>query len=384
MPCPGGPEALKEVHMVLNSFVEPLGPRADGPAAVGSPVSGNSPARPEPGAGSSLNGAAQGWQRAVPPGGSETRANGELMAASERAVIRLLGAAPDPLKASLRMLAAVADDVVGTLDRSGEVDPLDERDPEYIRETLPALRLLSNLYFRADVRGLSNIPATGPVLLVGNHSGGTMIADTFVFAQAFYDHFGPDRRFHQLAHDLVFKLPGARALVQRYGTIPASPANMKRALLRDAALLVYPGGDHETYRPSWQSSKVGFGGRTGFVALALEHNVPIVPVVAIGGQETALFLGRGRRLASALQLNRLLRLKVLPLAIGPPVGITVLDLPGRIPLPSKITIRVLPPLDLRKRLGPNPDLNDGYALVTDTMQHTLTGLGNKRRFPVIG
>jgi 1-acyl-sn-glycerol-3-phosphate acyltransferase len=172
--------------------------------------------------------------------------------------------------------------------------------------------------------------------------------------------------------------------VQRYGTIPASPANMKRALLRDAALLVYPGGDHETYRPSWESSEVGFGGRTGFIKLALEHDVPVVPVVAIGGQETALFLGRGRRLASALQLNRLLRLKVLPLAIGPPFGVTVLDLPGRIPLPSKITIRVLPPLDLHKSLGPTPDPEEGYRLVTSTMQRTLTGLGTKRRFPVIG
>jgi 1-acyl-sn-glycerol-3-phosphate acyltransferase len=296
----------------------------------------------------------------------------------------LLGGAPDPLAASVRILRAAAADVVGAVDRGGPVDPLDERDPEYIRETLPALRLLSSLYFRADVRGLDNIPVAGPVLLVGNHSGGTMIADTFVFAQAFYDHFGPDRRFHQLAHDLVFKVPGARALVQRYGTIPASPENMKRALLRNAALLVYPGGDHETYRPSWESSEVGFGGRTGFIELALEHQIPVVPVVAIGGQETGLFLGRGRRLASALQLNRLLRLKVLPLVIGPPFGVTVLDLPGRIPLPSKITIRVLRPLDLRKRLGPNPDPEEGYRLVTSTMQRTLTRLGNKRRFPVIG
>lgn len=282
------------------------------------------------------------------------------------------------------MLRAVAGDVVGTLDGAGQADRLDNRDPDYVGETLPALRLLSSVYFRADVRGLENIPASGPVLLVGNHSGGTMIADTFVFAQAFYDHFGPDRRFHQLAHDLVFKVPGARALLQRYGTIPASPENMKRALRRDAALLVYPGGDHETYRPSWKSSEVGFGGRTGFVELALEHNIPVVPVVAIGGQETALFLGRGRGLASALQLNRLLRLKVLPLAIGPPFGVTVLDLPGRIPLPSKITIRVLPALDLRERLGVNPDLEEGYRLVTGTMQRTLTRLANKRRFPVIG
>jgi len=55
----------------------------------------------------------------------------------------------------------------------------------------------------------------GPVLLVGNHSGGTWIADTFVFAQSFYDHFGPDRRFHQLAHDLVFKMAGLRTLGNR-------------------------------------------------------------------------------------------------------------------------------------------------------------------------
>jgi len=283
------------------------------------------------------------------------------------------------------MLGAAAADLAGALDiRDEAVNPLDERDPEYIRKTLPALRLLSSLYFRADVGGLGNIPAEGPVLLVGNHSGGTMIADTFVFAQAFYDRFGPHRRFHQLAHDLLFKVPGARALVQRYGTIPASPENMKRALLRDAALLVYPGGDHETYRPSWESSEVGFAGRTGFVELALEHDIPIVPVVAIGGQETALFLGRGQRLASALQLNRLLRLKVLPLAIGPPFGLTVLDLPGRIPLPSKITIRVLQPLDLHKRLGAHPDPADGSALVTSTMQRTLTRLGNERRLPVLG
>jgi 1-acyl-sn-glycerol-3-phosphate acyltransferase len=308
----------------------------------------------------------------------------ERQATGSRVLTSALGAAPGAVEAGLQMLSAATADVVGALDGGGSSDPLDQRDSEYIRETLPALRLLSSVYFRADVRGLDNIPTAGPVLLVGNHSGGTMIADTFVFAQAFYDHFGPERRFHQLAHDLLFKVPGARALVQRYGTIPASPENMKRALDRDAALLVYPGGDHETYRPSWESEEIGFAGRTGFVELALEHDIPIVPVVAIGGQETALFLGRGRRLASALQLNRLLRLKVLPLAIGPPFGVTVLDLPGRIPLPSKITIRVLDPIDLRDRLGPDPDPARAYRLVTSTMQQSLTALGRKRRFPVIG
>ena len=368
--------------MVVKARVEPLASPADGAIPVAADVNGDALAGPD--LGHALDDVTGDPRPTVAPSADDSRPHGTLLTAGTGVLSTLLGAAPDPLEAALRMLGAAAADLVGAVDGGGQIDPLDERDPEYIRETLPALRLLSRVYFRADVRGLDNIPGAGPVLLVGNHSGGTMIADTFVFAQAFYDHFGPDRRFHQLAHDLVFKAPGARALVQQYGTIPASPENMKRALLRDAALLVYPGGDHETYRPSWESSEVGFGGRTGFVELALEHNVPIVPIVAIGGQETGLFLGRGRRLASALQLNRLLRLKVLPVVIGPPFGVTVLDLPGRIPLPSKITIRVLPRLDLRESLGPNPDPEEGYRLVTSTMQQTLTGLGNKRRFPVIG
>src|SRR3954452_20587235 len=114
----------------------------------------------------------------------------------------VLGGAPDVLESSLRMLGAVATDVAGALDGSQTGDPFAARDPDYIRDTLPALRLASRAYFRADVRGLENIPQEGPVLLVGNHSGGTLIADSFVFSQSFYDHFGPQRRFHQLAHDL--------------------------------------------------------------------------------------------------------------------------------------------------------------------------------------
>jgi 1-acyl-sn-glycerol-3-phosphate acyltransferase len=295
------------------------------------------------------------------------------------------------VRGALKMAEATAEDAVAALDLLHVTgadgppdDPFEARDPEYIHATLPALRTWSQVYFRADVSGLDRIPPSGPVLLVGNHSGGTMIADTFVFAQAFYDHFGPERHFNQLAHDLVFKTPGLRALVQRYGTVPASPENMARALDDNAALLVYPGGDEDSFRSSWETGEVSFAGRTGFVKLALERDVPIVPVVALGGQETALFLGRGKRLARGLQLNRLARLKVLPIVLGPPFGVTVLDFPGRIPLPSKITIRIMPPIDLHKELGPDPDLEDGYRLVTSRMQRTLTRLNNQRKIPVVG
>ena len=176
---------------------------------------------------------------------------------------------------------------------------LDERDPDYIREHLPMLWLAASLWYRGEVRGLGNIPETGPVLLVGNHSGGNMTPDTVVFTLAFNTYFGVERAFFQLAHNLVLSMPGLGQL-RKFGTVAASPENASKALDSGAALLVYPGGDYEVHRPSWLRNRVDFGGREGFIRLALEQNVPIVPVVSIGGQETALFLSRGEGLARLL------------------------------------------------------------------------------------
>src|SRR5438270_13968112 len=187
---------------------------------------------------------------------------------------------------------------------------LDERDPDYIRDTLPGMWLLGSCYFRAEVEGLENIPAEGPVLLVGNHSGGNLTPDTLVFTLAFNTYFGVERRFCQLAHNLVLAMPQLASL-RKYGTVAASPENSHKALDSGAALLVYPGGDYEVHRPSWESGRVDFNGRKGFIRLALAKNVPIVPVVSIGGQETALFLSRGEWLARLLRLDKIFRLKVL-------------------------------------------------------------------------
>src|SRR2546423_11063741 len=139
---------------------------------------------------------------------------------------------------------------------------LDQRDPDYIRETLPGLWLLASFYFRADVRGLENIPTEGPVLIVGNHSGGNVTPDTLVFTLAFNTYFGVERRFYQLAHNLVMLMPQSRiANLRKYGTVAASRENATQALDSGAALLVYPGGDYEVHRPSWDSAKIDWAGR---------------------------------------------------------------------------------------------------------------------------
>jgi 1-acyl-sn-glycerol-3-phosphate acyltransferase len=260
---------------------------------------------------------------------------------------------------------------------------LDERDPDYIRDTLPGLWLLASFYFRADVKGLDNIPADGPVLLVGNHSGGNMTPDTLVFTLAFNTYFGVERRFYQLAHNLVLAMPPLASL-RKYGTVAASTENAHKALDTGAALLVYPGGDYEVHRPSWDSARVDFGGRKGFIRLALEKNVPIVPLVSLGGQETALFLSRGERLARLMRLDKLFRLKVLPISIAIPWGLNVGDMLGHWPLPAKLQMRALPPIDLRKQFGRNPDVDEINEYILGTMQATLDSLDEERRFPVIG
>jgi 1-acyl-sn-glycerol-3-phosphate acyltransferase len=210
-----------------------------------------------------------------------------------------------------------------------------------------------------------------------------MSPDTLVFTLAFSTYFGVERRFHQLAHNLVLSMPGL-GFLRKYGVVAASPENADRALASGAALLVYPGGDHEVHRPSWERNEVNFDGRRGFVRLALEHGVPIVPVVSIGGQETALFLTRGEGLARTLQLDKLLRLKVLPVSIAVPWGLNFGDAFGHIPLPAKITVEVLPAIDLKEQFGPEPDVDEVYDHVTRTMQETLDALAAERRLPIIG
>ena len=71
---------------------------------------------------------------------------------------------------------------------------LDDRDPDFIRENLSLSWLIASIWFRGEVRGMEKIPESGPVLLVGNHSGGTITPDTIVFTLAFNTYFGVERR----------------------------------------------------------------------------------------------------------------------------------------------------------------------------------------------
>jgi 1-acyl-sn-glycerol-3-phosphate acyltransferase len=260
---------------------------------------------------------------------------------------------------------------------------LDDRDPDFIRENLSLTWLLATIWFRGEVRNMERIPEEGPVLLVGNHSGGNITPDTIVFTLAFNTYFGVERSFYQLAHNLVLTSP-VGPFLRKFGTVAASHENARKALECDAAVLVYPGGDWEVNRPTWEANRVDFAGRKGFIKLALDAGVPIVPIVSVGGQETAIFLSHGDRLARALRLDKLLRLKTLPVNLSLPWGVNVGDFLGHLPLPAKITVQVMDPIDLRERYGQEPDTGRIYDDITSLMQDQLTELAAERRLPVVG
>src|SRR5438309_4360477 len=127
------------------------------------------------------------------------------------------------------LLARAVRGLAGQIQRRIPRADLDERDPDYIREQLPWMWMLASVWFRGEVRGLGNIPDEGPVLLVGNHSGGNMTPDTTLFTLAFSTFFGVERRFYQLAHNLVLAMP-ALSFLRKFGTVAASSENARKAL----------------------------------------------------------------------------------------------------------------------------------------------------------
>jgi len=255
-------------------------------------------------------------------------------------------------------------------------------DPELTQRVMGLLRPFLRGYHRAEVRGLDTFPAGG-ALVVANHSGGLLPMDVPVFASGFYDRFGYDRPVYTLSHDLLMVGPSGTFL-KKTGFIPANHHNADEALRSGGVVVVFPGGDYDVYRPTLAANKIDFGGRTGYVKAALNAGVPIVPTVGIGGQESQLFLTRGTEVARALgPIARAFRTKILPVSFGFPFGLSVV-LPVNVPLPTKITMQALPPIDITAEFGEDPDIDEVDAHVRRVMQRALDELAARRRLPVLG
>jgi 1-acyl-sn-glycerol-3-phosphate acyltransferase len=223
-----------------------------------------------------------------------------------------------------------------------------QRDAAFIEDAMPVIDVFLR-YFDAEVLGFEHVPAEGPFLIVGNHSGGIYMPDYWAFLRRWITERGVDSPLYSLAFDFLFSIPGMSTLARRIGSVPASHANADALLEAGMPVLVYPGGDEDDYRPWTERHRVDLHGHTGFVRLALRRGVPVVPVVSQGPHDAIFVLTRGEAIARALGMDRL-RIKVFPLIIGLPWGIAPVNLLTW-PLPAKVTSQVCEPFDW-SHLGP--------------------------------
>ncbi len=270
-------------------------------------------------------------------------------------------------------------------------------DYELIRKVARTMRPWLRTYYRARVEGIQNVPR-GRALLVGIHSGGCIPADAFALGGAFYEHFEYQRSLQFLAHSVLWNInPKVARVIEGIGGVQASPINGQALLEHERAVMVYPGGAYEVYRPWWERNHIDWNGHMGYVRLAVRTRTPIVPVPSIGAHEQFISLSRGLSLNRFFRLHKWIkRLEIMPVIWALPGGLSIAGVAplGYIPFPAQVTVRLLEPLELHNteagralfRRNPKGDpehMRTLHRMVQQVMQREVDDLA-RDRIPVLG
>ncbi len=230
----------------------------------------------------------------------------------------------------------------------------------------PLIRPLYRHYWRAEWRDVENVPAEGPALLVGNHSG-TVPIDAVVMRFGLLEHHPAHRHVRLLAADLAFRMPVVGTMARKMGATLACDEDATRLLSSGELVGVFPEGYKgvgKGYRNRYRLQRFGRG---GFVEIALRTGAPIVPVAIVGSEEIYPMIANAKLLA---RLGGVPYFPITPLFpwFGPL---------GLIPLPSKWIVRFGEPIDT-KSFG--PDAYQDAMLVfelTDRVRDTIQQMLHK-------
>jgi 1-acyl-sn-glycerol-3-phosphate acyltransferase len=262
---------------------------------------------------------------------------------------------------------------------------LKARDADFARQIYPAVTALVDFYYRAELEGTEHL-TDGASMMVSTHNSGLAMPELWCLAVAFWRRLGIETPAYGLMHKAAFKIPGFGTALTKFGAIPASSENARIALSHGFPILVCPGGDEDSLKPYRERHRIHFGNRRGFIRLAIREQVPIIPVVSVGAHETMIVLNEGRRTAKMLFLDKILRVKKAPMTLSFPLGLTPAGL-GAIPLPSKVHLRVLPPIELGEPswAAENDErVEQCFDHVRHTMQRALDKLAAHRKYPILG
>jgi 1-acyl-sn-glycerol-3-phosphate acyltransferase len=269
-------------------------------------------------------------------------------------------------------------------ERSGDWD-LDGQDLRFMEFQKYFWNPLMDYWFRMEIEGWQRLPEP-PALLIGIHSGAPFVWDAWTVGVQWWRHFGDERILHGTAHDALMAAPLIGRYFRAMGVLPAAPDSIASALAAGHDVALWPGGEVDSLRPWTQRDEAILAGRTGFIKMAIQAGVPIVPIATIGGPDSMPVLTRGRRLAKALQLDKVARLKVLPFAISAPWGIAPAMLP-EIPLPTKIRTAFQEPVKLArdpKKAEDEDYVERKYEEVRASIQRGVDQLARRRRLPLFG
>jgi 1-acyl-sn-glycerol-3-phosphate acyltransferase len=269
-------------------------------------------------------------------------------------------------------------------DRAGEWD-LRGPDPGLMHAQKYFWNPLMDYWFRMEIDGWERIPES-PVLLIGIHAGAPFVWDAWTVGVQWWRHFGPQRTLHGTAHDALMALPGVGAYFRRMGVLPAHADSIAAALAAGHDVAHWPGGERDSLRPWTQRDEAVLAGRKGFVKLAIRSAVPIVPIATVGGPDSMPVLATGGRLARWLQLDRIARLKMFPIALQVPWGVSPALLP-EVPLPTKIRTEFQPAIELDHdpdRAEDEKYVDAMYEQVRGSIQSGMDKLARHRRLPLFG
>ena len=269
-------------------------------------------------------------------------------------------------------------------ERAGDWE-LDGLDQAFVARHKYLWNPLVDYWFRMEMEGWEHLPDP-PALLIGIHSGAPFVWDAWTVGIQWWRHFGAERPLHGTAHDALMAAPLIGRYFRRMGVLPAAPDSIAAALAAGRDVALWPGGEIDSLRPWVRRDEAILGGRKGFVRTAIKAGVPIVPISTVGGADSMPVIFSGRRLARALQLDKLARMKVFPFAIHAPWGIAPAMLP-EIPFPTKIRTAFQEPVEL----DPDPARADDddyveakYEEVRSSIQRGMDALARRRRLPLFG
>src|SRR3954465_10370244 len=268
--------------------------------------------------------------------------------------------------------------------RAGKWD-LDAQDMRFMERQKYFWNPLIDYWFRMEMEGWERLPEP-PALLIGLHSGGPFVWDAWTVGIQWWRHFGDERTLHGTAHDALMAAPGIGGYFRKMGGLPAAPPSISGAPAEGHDGALWPGGEIDSLRPWTKRDEAILAGRKGFIRMAIKAAVPIVPIATVGGPDSMPVLTRGRNLAKVLQLDKIARLKIMPIALSAPWIISPAMLP-EIPLPTKIRTAFQEPIELDtdpERVNDDAYVDEMYDEVRGSIQHGMDALARRRRLPLFG